>query len=160
MKTFVKIFASLFLTFFLTTSLSASNISLNLGFQNPAYGNQFGANLMHSWSNFAYEFGVSLFSYTNEEFTSATKDNLYGTLNIKYIFDGGKGRVFIQAGHNFTYFEKDEANNQDSDFEFTDWYGGLGILVGDLSSVYGYAALNYGEAEVFISSIGVGVCLF
>lgn len=157
MRKIIKLFVAILVSGFLSTSLFASNISLNLGYQNPGYSDAFGVNFMQSWTNFAYEFGVALFNYSNEEFTSLTKDAIFGSANLKYIFPGS-AKVFIQGGNHF-YYDSEDANG-DSKFEFTDWFGGLGFFCGDLSKVYGYASLNYGEAKHFFNTIGFGVTLF
>ena len=53
-----------------------------------------------------------------------------------------------------------ENEKGDAEFKFTDWFGGIGFFCGDLSKVYGYASLNYGEGKHFFNTIGIGVALF
>ena len=155
MRKFTKLCLASIFTFFLSTSLFGFNLSLNLGYENPGYGDCFGGNVMFSWTNVAIETGVALFTYNDGDFLSKVKDDIFADVNLKYVFSN---KIFIQAGHNFVYISENEKG--DSEFKFTDWFGGIGFLIGNLNSVYGYASFNYGEFKHFFNTIGIGVALF
>ncbi len=160
MRKFTKLCLASICTFFLSTTLFGFNLSLNLGHENPGYNDAFGGNVMFSWTNVAIETGAALFTYHNEDFNDCFDDAIWAHVNLKYIFGGSGARVFIQGGEFFHYIFEDEDKGIDSEFKFTDWFGGIGFFAGNLNSVYGYASLNYGEFKHFFSNIGIGVALF
>ena len=74
MRKFTKLCLATICTFFLSTTLFGFNLSLNLGHENPGYGDSFGGNVMFSWTNVAVETGAALFNYSNEDFNNCFED--------------------------------------------------------------------------------------
>jgi hypothetical protein len=146
--------------FLFAGSAKASDVSLNLGYQNAYRPDTIGINLMHSWTNFAYEFGFKLMDANGDRDFA---EELVGAVSLKYIFANSAMTPYVQFGYTFDLYAKGDDDKKELKLEFHDWYAGLGFMVGRLSGVYGFGSFNFyngSDKGTLFAQVGVGAKIF
>lgn len=78
------------------SQISLADWSMSVGSNNPP-GASVGLNIMHLWTNWAFEFGFGQAgSSTNSSNTTTVSST--GDINFKYLFGSGWFRPYLQGG--------------------------------------------------------------
>lgn len=133
---------------FLTFSVSiraAAAWSISGGYNNPVQA-LVGANILHTWTTWAFEAGLG---YARPDSGGL---QFAGDMDFKYMFMGGSFRPFLQLGTGWAFSTNLENNN--FGFGSDNIFSGVGFFVFG-SGVYTYASYNTGPPGLFLQA-GLG----
>jgi hypothetical protein len=141
----------IFVSIFFISNLSiAQGWSWNVGYNNPP-GSLLGFNVMHTWTNWIFEFGIgSASSAKNENGNSVTA--LAGGVNLKYLLGTGGLLTYVQGGSGAGIATGGGTTTLGVGGS---GYGGLGLLAQG-TNWYGYGSGNYASNGGAFVQIGFG----
>ncbi len=151
------IFMTLTILFFAQTGFASW--SVNIGWHNPPAAS-LGVNVLKDFGYVGLEAGTGYFRLGNDDDDTNLSENknafiLVGAANLKFFYPMSFGRPYLQVGADWR-FGGEVSRESSLGVSSGKPYGGLGVLIGNTSSFYGYSSVNIGNKKIF-GQIGLGL---